>query len=46
MLFLVAVVKRDKPTSLAYLLMKISVDSKGTIATRLNTRISQKLHVM
>ena len=37
--FLSVVVNRDCPTPLAYLLLKVAVDSKGAVTTKLNTRL-------
>lgn len=39
------VISRDQPTPLAYLLMKLSIDSKGVTNTNLNKRISKTLEV-
>lgn len=44
-LLLFVVVNRDEPTTLAYLLLKVRVDSKGVISTQLNTRLSDKVEV-
>ena len=40
-----AVISRDQPTPLAYLLLKVTVNSRGVVTTQLNTRLSDKVQV-
>lgn len=39
------VINRDQPTPLAYLLLKVSVNSQGVVSTQLNTRLTDSMKV-